>query len=264
MTPQLAPRLRTGSLLSLLICLCASVAHAEPIPVRRTQGTLHGFLELKSEDGRIVGSAEINQVSHGDVVTSRTLFTFKDGSTDDETSVFSQRRTFHLITDRRIQKGPSFPHPMDVLIDTRSNQVTVRYPGKDGKEEVKTSHITLPPDIANGIVPIVMENLAPKAAQTTISLLTASPGLRLVKVVISPSGEDNCTIVGTPHKAVHYVGKVVIGGIAGMVAPLVGKAPPDVQLWVINGPAPTFARAETQFYPEGPLMIVQLASPVWP
>lgn len=256
--------LRTWSLVAILVCVCGAIAQADPIPVRRAQGTLHGFLALRDEGGRIVGSGEINQISHGDLVTSRTLFTFKDGSTDDETSVFSQRRTLHLITDRRIQKGPSFPHPMDVLIDTRSNQVTVRYPGKDGKEEVKTSHLTLPPDLANGIVPIVMENLAPGAAPTTISLLTASPGLRVVKLVISTAGEDNCTIVGVPRKAIHYDAKVVIGGIAGMVAPLVGKAPPDVQLWVIAGPAPTFVKATNQFYPEGPLLTVELASPVWP
>ncbi|MDX6463236.1 MAG: hypothetical protein QOE55_6933 [Acidobacteriaceae bacterium] len=53
-------------------------------------------------------------------------FRCKDGSVDDGTAVFTQRGDFHLITERHIQKAPSFPHPMDLSIDAHSGQVTVR------------------------------------------------------------------------------------------------------------------------------------------
>jgi hypothetical protein len=95
---------------------------------------------------------DLFQVVRGDQVTSRLLFRFKDGSVDDETAVFSQRGDFQLITDHHIQKGPSFPHPMDLSIDVRSGQVTVRSPGKDGKEEVKSEHLDLTPDLVNGLI----------------------------------------------------------------------------------------------------------------
>jgi hypothetical protein len=108
------------------------------------QGTLHGFLELRSEDGQVVASGDSVQVARGNRVTSRTTFHFKDGSIDDETTVFSQRHSFQLISDHHIQKGPSFPHPTDVLIDVPTGQVTVHSTGKDGKEEVKTDHLNLP------------------------------------------------------------------------------------------------------------------------
>ena len=42
---------------------------------------------------------------------------FHHGDFDDETTVYSQRHTFQLISDHRIQKGLSFPHPTDVLIN---------------------------------------------------------------------------------------------------------------------------------------------------
>ena len=259
-----AQRLRAWSLIIMLVGACRPSAQADPMPVRHMQGTVHGFLELRSEDGRVVASGEIVQVIHDDRLTSRTLFHFKDGSVDDETTVFSQHRAFHLITDRHIQKGPSFPHPMDVLIDSLRGQVTVRSIGKDGKEEVRADHLNLPPDLANGIVPLVVENMQPGALQTEVSILVASPKPRLVKLAISSRGEETCSVVGSPLKAIHYEIKIELGGVAGVVAPLVGKEPPNIQLWVIGGQAPILVREQGPIYPEGPMMTIQLASPVWP
>lgn len=259
-----AQRLRSWSLITTLACACLPSAHADTMPVRYVQGTFHGFLELRSEAGRIVASGDSLQIIHGDRITSETLFKFKDGSIDDETTIYSQHRTFHLISDHHIQKGPSFPHPMDVLIDARSGQVTVRSTGKDGKEDVKTEHLTLPPDLANGLVPLVLENMQPDAQEMTVSMVVATPKPRLVKLVISNRGEENCSIVGAARKATHYEIKIDLGGLAGVVAPLIGKAPPNIQLWIIRGQAPTFAREQGPIYPEGPMMTIQLASPVWP
>ena len=148
--------LRFCSLILVLVWALPPTAQSEPVQVRSVQGTIHGFLELRSEDGQVVASGDSFQVVRGSRVTSRTVFHFKDGSIDDETTVFSQRHTFQLISDHHIQKGPSFPHPMVVLIDVRTGQVTVHSTGKDGKEEVKTDHLDLPPDLVNGLVPVLL------------------------------------------------------------------------------------------------------------
>jgi hypothetical protein len=54
-----------------------------------------------------------------DRVTSRSLYRFKDGLADNETTVFSQRGNFPLITNHHIYKVPSFPQPTDLSIDAR-------------------------------------------------------------------------------------------------------------------------------------------------
>ncbi len=233
-------------------------------PVRLVQGSLHGFLELRAEDGRVVASGDNLQVVHGDRVTTQTLFTFKDGSVDDETTVFSQHRTFQLIAYHRVQKGPSFPHPIDLTIDAPSGKVTVRSTGKDGKEEVKTDHVNLPPDLANGMVPLVLENMQPNTAETTVSVLVATPKPRIVKLVLSKRGEESFSLGGAPRKAIHYEIKIELGGVAGVVAPLIGKEPPNIQIWIIGGQAPGFLREQGPLYPDGPMMTIQLTSPVWP
>jgi hypothetical protein len=259
-----SPRLRSWSLITWLVCAWLPSTQADPMPVRYVQGTFHGFLELRSEAGRLVASGDSIQVAHGDRVTAETIFRFKDGSLDDETTVFLQNRTFQLISDHHLQKGPSFPHPMDVVIDARSGQVTVRSTGKDGKEEVKTDHLDLPPDLANGMVPLVIENMRPDAQQTTVSMVVATPRPRVVKIIISSRGRESCSVAGARREAIHYDLKIDLGGIAGVVAPLIGKAPPDIQLWIIGGEAPTFAKELGPLYPEGPMMTIQLASPAWP
>ena len=259
----LAQRVRFCSLLTLLLCCLHPSAPAQSMPVRYLQGTVHGFLQMRSEDGHVLASGDSVQVVHGNQVTTHTLFTFKDGSIDDDTTVFSQRGSFRLITDHHMQKGPSFPHPIDVLIDAKSRQVTVRSTGKDDKEEVKTDHLDLPADLANGMVPLIIANIRPGVAETTVPLLVTTPKPRLVKLVISSQGEVPFSVVGSSRKAIHYEIKIEIGGIEGMVAPLVGKAPPNIELWIIGGQAPTFVKEQGPIYPEGPVITIELASPVW-
>jgi len=234
------------------------------MPVRYVQGSFHGFLELRSEGGSVVASGDSLQFVHGDRITAETIFRFKDGSVDDETTVYTQHRTFHLISDHHVQKGPSFPHPMDVLIDTVSGNVTVHSTDKDGKEEVKTDHMTLPEDLANGLIPVVVQNMQAAQQGTTVEMVVMAPKPRVVKLVITNLGEENCSIVDVATKATHYEIKIVLGGAIGLIAPLVGKAPPNIQVWVIRGKAPTFAREQGPLYAEGPMMTIQLASPVWP
>jgi hypothetical protein len=257
-------RLRICPLILLLVWALQPTAQADPVPVRSVEGTIHGFLELRSEDGQVVASGDTFRVVRGSRVTSRTLFHFKDGSIDDETTVFSQHHAFQLISDHRIQKGPSFPHPMDVLINAQTGEITVHSTGKDGKEEVKTDHLDLPADLANGMVPVVLENLGPNSPGATVSMVVATPKPRLVKLVISNVGDDKCFVAGSPRKAIHYAIKIELGGVAGVVAPIIGKAPPDIQIWTIGGEATTFARERGPLYPEGPMMTIQLVSPTWP
>lgn len=247
----------------VLVCALAGIAHAEPMPVRQAGGAFHGFAEMRAEDGRVIASGDITQVVRGGNVTSRATFHFKDGSIDDETTVYTRRRTLQLVSDHHIQKGPSFPHPIDVLIDTRTGQVTVRSTGKDGKEEVKTEHLDLPADLANGMMPVVAENLRPDTP-TTLSMVVTTPKPRLVKLVITHVGEDRYSLAGRAGKAIHYEIKIDLGGVAGVVAPLIGKKPPNIEMWTIGGAATVFAREVGPLYAEGPMVTIQLASPSWP
>ena len=78
------------------------------------------------------------------------------------------------------------------------------------------------------------------------------------------SATSSLSIAGSGQKATHYVLKVNIGGLAGLIAPLVGKQPPDSHVWIFGGDTPAFVKAEQALYPGGPVWRIELASPTWP
>jgi len=58
---------------------------------------------------------------------ARLVFHFKDGSIYQETTVFSQRERFRLLSDHLVQRGPSFKQQMETSIDVSTGDVSVRY-----------------------------------------------------------------------------------------------------------------------------------------
>ncbi len=249
--------------LSLPMLLLSGALRSEPIAVRYTEGSVHGFLALRTLEGKILASGDLTQVVHGSHAVSHLVFRFRDGSIDDETAIFSQHGDFRLIRDHHIQKGPIFPKPTDVLINAITGQVTVRYKDKD-REKVETDHLDLPPDLANGIILDVIKNVSPDVKETTLSYVAATPKPRLVKLSIKPAGEDTFRVAGVPHKATRFNVRVELGGIAGMIAPLVGKQPADTDVWVVGGEAPAFVKSEGPLFLGAPVWSIEMTSPVWP
>jgi hypothetical protein len=193
---------------------------------------------------------------------SRLTFHFKDGSVDEETAVFSQRGNFRLLNDHHIQKGPTFPHPTDVLINAATGQVTVRFTDKS-QQKVETDRLDLPPDLANGMILNLLKNIRPDTTETKLSYLAATPKPRLVKLSITPQGEETFWVAGSRHKATRFAVKVELGGMAGIIAPLLGKKPEDINVWIAGGDAPAFVKLEGPLYLGGPIWTIELTSPVW-
>ena len=108
---------------------------------------------------------------------------FKDGSVHEETTVFTQRRTFQLRTCHLVRKGRSFKQ--------------------------------LPPDLANGLSPALLSDIDPKKPKTTLPMVAATPKPRLVKLEITPQGEDSFSNAGSPRKALHYAIRMAGGEVPG-------------------------------------------------
>jgi hypothetical protein len=247
----------------LVLTLLTGTLSAEPVSVRYVAGMIHGFLVLRTSEGKTLATGDLVQTSRGDRITTRLVFHFKDGSVDDENTVYSQRGVFRLLKYHHIQKGDSFPHPLDLSIDTSTDQVLVHSVNKDGKEEVSTQHMDLPADLSNGLISTLLMNLPGDISQTKFSMLVATPKPRVVKLAISPDGNDPVWVQGSRLEAKRYLLKVEIGGVAGKVAPLVGKQPPDIHVWILGGEAPVFLRSLGPMQQDGPVWSTELTSPTW-
>lgn len=241
-----------------------AAVYAETVPVKHKEGLEHGFLILSTLEGNILAHGDLIQVAHGDRVTLHLRFDFKDSSVQDETTIYSQNGNFRVLSYHLLQKGPSFPHPQEVTVDCTTGQVTVHFKNDGGKEKTENVHLDLPPDLANAIVPTLLKNVLPNSPRTTLSFVAATPKPRIVKLVITSQGEDPFSVGGSTRKAINYLVKVDIGGVAGVVAPLIGKQPADTHVWILGGEAPTFVKSEGPSYPGGPIWRIELVSPVWP
>jgi hypothetical protein len=243
----------------------ASSLKGGEIVTRYTEGIVHGFLVLRDTDDKIIASGELLQQAAGNRVTSEVVFHFRDGSLHDETTVFSQRKVFQLLAYHLVQKGPAFKRSTDLTINMANGLVTVISSDDDGKQKTYSETMKLPPDLANGLIMTLIKNIDPKAPKTTVSMVACTPKPRLVKLEVKPEeAEDPFSAAGWPHKALHYTVKVDIGGISGIVAPIVGKQPPDTHVWMVGGKSPGLLKSEGPLSDGGPVWKIELTSPVWP
>ena len=256
------PICRFRAALLLLMMAQSTRLFSESIAVRYKEGSAHGFLVLRAVDGKILAGGDLVQFTRGDRVTSHLVFRFKDGSVDDETSVFTQSGSFRLVSDRHIQKGPTFQHSSDVSINMPKGQVSARLT-ENSEEKSATEQVNLPVDLANGMLLNVLKNIRSEAKKTTVSYLVATPKPRVIKMVITAQGKEAFSIAGLRQNSTRFVVKVEMGGMAGMLAPMIGKQPPDTNVWVVEQGVPAFVRSEGPLFLGGPIWHLEMISPVW-
>jgi hypothetical protein len=240
-----------------LLFAATAALRAEPITVRYAQGSSHGFLALRTLDGKMIATGESTQTVRGDQVTSKLVFRFRDGSIDEDETVFTQRRAFRLVSDHHIQHGPSFPKPIDFLIDMASGNLTFRQ--EDGT--VSKEHMDLPDDLSNGLPPNLIINLLPTTPETKISYVAPGKKPRLVHILIRPAGTMPFSAGSFHGKATDFDLHVELGGVVGVVAPILGKEPADYHIWLQSGRPPAFVREEGPLYEGGPIWRIEQLAP---
>lgn len=260
--PATIVRLILGGLLSVATSVAA--AQHQPVPVHHTQGTSHAFLVLRSESGAVLGFGELFQIVHGDRVKSRLTYHFRDGSVDDDTTEFTQHQVFHLIQDHHIQRGPFFSKASDCLLQ-ESGEVTLRTRDKDGKEKVETSHIDLPPDVSNGFIGTVLLNAPTNSGPFKVSYVVPTGKGRLIQLSVDLAGEEPFSpVLGVRRRATVFRIHPELGGVAGVVAPMIGKQPKDIFVWVLEGEVPGLVREIGPLEEGGPVVSVEPAGATYP
>ena len=255
------------SWLAVIACAALTVwspAGAEPVAVVHSEGVAHGFLTVRALDGTVLGDGDLIQRARGDRVTAKLIFRLNDGSSREETTVYTQREFFRLLSNRVVQKGPAFRIPMESSIDALSGIVKVRYTDEDRQEKVIEKRLEVPEDLSNGLMLVLLKNIPRGAAKTTVSMFAMTPEPRAVKLEFTLGGEEPFAILGSMRKALRYTVKVNVPGATGAIASLLGKTPPDSRVWIVGGEAPTFLKAESSVYSGGPMWRIELASPSWP
>jgi hypothetical protein len=252
-----------GILLACCLLLIPTNILAQPVRVRFHEGVTHGFLVLYAPDGKLLATGDMLQVKRGSRFFSQLVFHFHDGSIYEDTTVFLERRTFKLLTDHLIEKGPSFKEQSETWIDVPKGTFKAWSIDEHGKKKEVSKKIKYPDDVMNGLVYLVVKNIVPTMKSTTVSMVVGTPEPRVVKLDITPQPEDTFYVADSKRTELHYKIHIDITGVAGVVAPLIGKQPPDENMWIAAGEVPTFLKEQGELYNGGPIWTIALAGPRW-
>jgi hypothetical protein len=243
---------------AFLALLSSTAAQAEQIPVKHIQLPRHEFMVARSETGKVIARVEFTEDVKGDEVTMRLTYRFSDGSIDDETTTFRQQGTFRLVRNHHIQGGPFFTKPFDFAVEAATGTAISRIAGKNGEILVESEHIALPDDLANGFVGTLLLNVPPNTAPFRVGILAPVNGGRLIRILISPEGEQPFQKAGQTLKATVFRIHPELGGILGVIVRLLGLQPKDVMVWVLEGEKPVVVRVVGQQGGYGPVLSSEL------
>jgi hypothetical protein len=257
--------LQEGVKAAILVALVAlgltATAHAAPVKVRWLEGTVRGLLVLTTTDGQAIAHGELVQRPHGSRVDSRLSLAFLDGSVWDEHVTFSQDRVFRLETYKLVQRGPSFP-TSEIEFDRRDGRFKARtQTRKDDELKEASGPLEVPADAYNGMTLVLLKNLANGEGSGQMLVFTPKP--RLVRMDLVREGEDDVRLGPRGLKAVRYLVKLDVRGLAGVLAAVLGKDPPDGRYWLLAGELPAFVRFTGATYLNGPVWRLETATVQW-
>lgn len=137
---------------------------------------------------------------------------------------------------------PFFSKASNCLVEESGN-ITIRTIDKDGKEKVEMSHIDLPPDVSNGFTGTMLLNASPNADPFKLSLVALAGEGPFIQLSVDVAGEEPFSLIlGVRRKATVFRVHAELGGIAGVIAPVIGKHPKEVFVWTLEGEVPSLVR----------------------
>lgn len=252
---------------AFVFALATSAAHAQSKPssepvgiaVRYSEGTVHGFLQLRNEHDSLIAEGDLLQVPGDSTIESRMVLRFADKSFLEETTTFSQHQRFRLVAYHLVERGPAFDTEIDATLSREGRyKVTSR---QDGKVASDSGHLDLSADVSNGLPVVLAKNLR-KGDTATVHLVAFTPKPRLIGLRIAFAGMDTVMVGAHPEPTAHFILSPQLGAFTAFFAKLLGKMPPDSHVWIVQDQVPAFVRFEGPLY-MGPVWRLSLATPTW-
>jgi len=246
-----------------ILASCVAVVFApvkpEAVTVRWTEGTVHGFVELRTQSGTVLAHGDLLQIPHDSDIESRLVFHFTDSSDFRETVTFSQHGVFRLETYHLVQTGKAFSADLAVTLSGNGDYVVKSTSHKDGKEKQYTGRLDLPSDTYNGMIPIIGKNVDRKAGRT-VHIVAFTPKPIVLPLAFMPSATERITLGNHSESTVRFTLKPKLNALQRVGAALKRQTPPDSYLWIVTDEVPAFVRFEGPLY-SGPVWRVELTSP---
>lgn len=231
------------------------------IAVHYSEGTVHGFLELRNAHDSLLAHGDLLQVPGDSAIESRLVFHFGDSSVFQETVSFTQHGVFTMQRYHLVQSGPAFAQDLEATLAHSGQYVVKTRSHKDGKAKEYTGRLDLPPDVYNGLIITIAKNLTARRG-ATVHVVAFTPQPLIIPLAIVPSGTQRMQLGQHAETAVRFTLKPQLGVVLRFFAELKGQSPPDSHVWIISDEVPAFVRFQGPLY-AGPVWRIDLTSPSW-
>ncbi len=232
------------------------------MPVRYSQGTLHAFLELRTEQDSLVAHGDLLQVPGDSSIETRMILRFADKSFFEETTTYTQHQVFRMETYHIVQRGRAFSADLDAALSRDGRYVVTDTDHDDGKVTRYVGRLDLPSDVYNGLAVVLALNLR-SGDTANVHLVAFTPKPRLIGLQIAFAGTDTVMLGAYPEPTAHFVFKPQLGTLTTFFAKLLGKMPPDAHVWIVMDQVPAFIRFEGPMF-LGPVWRLSLTTPTRP
>ncbi len=155
------------------------------VPVRFTEGMVHGFLVLSTEAGAVLAHGDLLQRVANNEIESRMVFHFGNGSVFDEATTYTEQGVFALKTYHLVQSGPAFSDDLDATLSHSGTYLVKTKSHKDGSEHQYEGTLSMPGDVYNGMVPVIVKNVSTQSS-TSVHVVAFSPEPRMITLELAP------------------------------------------------------------------------------
>jgi hypothetical protein len=226
--------------------ICASVAAArsvgEPVRLVWDEGDVAGVTSILSPDTRQpIGFVEYRQRREGDVLTTRRLARFRDGSSDEDTASAEVGSELKALRGRSIVRGPGGELLTDVDIDVVHGRI-VGQMGSGKSNESYQEDVELAPGTYWGpLLFLVLKNFEPNADGDRVVFRTVvpTPRARVLDMELVRMDRTSVTRLGATLPAEHYRLRPTIHPV---IDPVLRLVLPAVDFYVSPGEPPALLR----------------------
>jgi len=130
---------------------------------------------------------------------------------------------------------------------------------RNGKKDVSGGRIELPLDVYNGMLAMLLKNLAPGRSET-VHVIAFTPTPRLIRVELVVAGDQRVMVGDQARQAILYAVKPRLGPVLGFFASLFGRAPADDACVILAKDVPAFVRCDGPLFVNGPIWRIELTA----
>lgn len=234
---------RARALVALLLLSSTAWARepGDPIALSYVEGDVSAQQLIQDPQGKVIGLILYDQRRRGDVLETRRVAKFKDGSSDEDVAVARVGNTLEAISGRSIIRDRKGKAVVDIEIDVKGGRVHGFY--TDGKERTTVDdRETLQPGTYWGaLIFIVAKNYAANAEGGKLEFQTVvpTPKPRVLTMKYEPTGTGSVKIAGVTRKVDEYA----LGPtIAWLIDPILKRFVPPTSFMMAGKDPPGLVR----------------------